>query len=304
MSVLSNLKTEGCVPAQRSDDRSALSRFWRVLRENGWAMVKINLLTLIFVLPAIVWHFLVNFMSSADALLIPYSANIGIGVHIVTDAVSTGVEHAFKYDVLRWLVMIPLMMIAFIGLAGSFYTMKTLIRGEDGAKVRVFFRGIKKCWLWFLVASLPISALVSALAISVCAFPVYTSIPTAIRVLVIVGISLLLFIAVLFAVFATAQAMTYDFTVGAIMKNASLFSVALIHRSIVVLALCALPVVLALVMSQLLAMLFVVFFMLIGISFIVLMCSVYTQWAFDRFIEEPLRPKSQKKSGKYTKRAK
>ena len=71
-----------------------------------------------------------------------------------------------------------------------------------------------------------------------------------------------------------------------------------------VLALCALPVVLAVLMSQLLAMLFVVFFMLIGISFIVLIRTVYTQWAFDRYIEEPLRPKSQKKGKKYTRRSK
>ena len=258
MSVLSKVNNEGCVPAQRSDDRGALSKFWRVLRENGWAMVKINLLTLVFALPAIAWQFLVNFMSSADALLIPYSANIGIGVNIVTDAVSTGIEHAFKFDVFRWLVMIPLIMIAFIGLSGSFYTMKTLVRGEG----------------------------------------------VAIRVLAIVGVSLLLFAAVLFSVFMTTQAMTYDFKVGTVMKNTGLFSVALIHRSIVVLALCALPVVLAVLMSQLLAMLFVVFFMLIGISFIVLICTVYTQWAFDRYIEEPLRPKSQKKGKKYTRRSK
>ncbi len=304
MSVLSNVNNEGCVPAQRSDDRGALSKFWRVLRENGWAMVKINLLTLVFALPAIAWQFLVNFMSSADALLIPYSANIGIGVNIVTNAVSTGIEHAFKFDVFRWLVMIPLIMIAFIGLSGSFYTMKTLVRGEGEAKIRIFFRGIKKSWLWFLIVSLPISVLVSALAIAVCAFPVYTSVPVAIRVLAIVGVSLLLFAAVLFSVFMTTQAMTYDFKVGTVMKNTGLFSVALIHRSIVVLALCALPVVLAVLMSQLLAMLFVVFFMLIGISFIVLICTVYTQWAFDRYIEEPLRPKSQKKGKKYTRRSK
>lgn len=200
--------------------------------------------------------------------------------------------------------MIPLIMIAFIGLSGSFYTMKTLVRGEGEAKIRIFFRGIKKSWLWFLIVSLPISVLVSALAIAVCAFPVYTSVPVAIRVLAIVGVSLLLFAAVLFSVFMTTQAMTYDFKVGTVMKNTGLFSVALIHRSIVVLALCALPVVLAVLMSQLLAMLFVVFFMLIGISFIVLICTVYTQWAFDRYIEEPLRPKSQKKGKKYTRRSK
>ncbi len=304
MSVLSNLYTEGCVPVQKSDDRTALSKFWRVLRENGWAMVKINLLTLIFALPAIAWYFLVNFISSANNLLIPYSANIGIGVNVVTDAVSAGIEQAFRFDVLRWLVMIPLIMIAFIGLAGSFHTMKTILRGEGEAKIRVFFRGIKKCWLWFLIISLPIAVLVSALSISVDAFSVYSSLPIAMRVLAIVGAALLLFLAVLFALFMTALSMTYEMKIGKVMKNASLFSVALIHRSVIVLAICALPVVLSVVMSQLLAMLFVVFFMLIGISFIALICSVYTQWAFDRFIEEPLRPKSQKKGKKYTKRAK
>ena len=290
MSVLSSVVKEGVTPLAASEDRTAFSRFWRTFRESGWAIVKINLMALLFALPAIAWYMVMEFAMSADTMLVPYSANVGIGIHVVTDAVEVGLYRAFTLQVRRWLVMIPLMMIAFMGLAGTFYTMKALVRGEENvAKLGTFFRGIKKCWLPFLIVSLPVSLAVSATVIAVSAYPVYTQYSVVARVFAIIGVALVLFLIVLFSLFATTLSMTYDMKFGAIMKNSALFSVALIHRSIVVIAICALPVVLSLVLSQFLAMLFIVFFMLIGIAFLVLICTTYTQWAFDKFIEAPLR---------------
>ena len=43
-------------------------------------MVKINLLTLLFFLPMVVWNVVISYMSSADGAMLPYSANIGIGL--------------------------------------------------------------------------------------------------------------------------------------------------------------------------------------------------------------------------------
>lgn len=302
MSILTKVNRAGVTPIPADEAPTAVSRFWRIFRASGWNMVKINLLAMLFLLPAIAWYMIMEFALSADSLLVPYSANIGIGVKVVTDAVAVGAQRAFMFNVRRWLIMIPLVMVAFIGLSGAFYTMKALVRGEDEARVGTFFRGIKKCWLPFLILSLPVALTLFATVVTISAYPVYTDISLATRVICIIVAALLLFISVLLMLFITTLKMTYDMKTGAVMHNSMLFSTALIHRSIVVIALCALPVVLAIVMSQLLAMLFVVFFLLIGISFIVLICTVYTQWAFDRYLEAPLRAenksqKSKKKKG-------
>ena len=59
------------------------------------AMVKISLLTLLFMLPALAWIIFMNMVLKVDAAIVPYSGNLGIGYPVVTDAAFLGQYRTF-----------------------------------------------------------------------------------------------------------------------------------------------------------------------------------------------------------------
>ena len=118
------------------------------------ALVKINLLVLLFCLPAIAWVVLMQFIKQADGSLLPYSGNVGIGYPIVNDVVTLGQQRAFQFDLQTYLILIPCIMIASIGLSGAFYVIRRLSWGEGISVASHFFQGIKMNFLPFLWSSL------------------------------------------------------------------------------------------------------------------------------------------------------
>ena len=72
------------------------------------AMVKISLLTLLFMLPALAWIILMSLVKRADATVVPYSANIGLGYPVVIDAVQAGASRTFMFNIQTYAVLIPL----------------------------------------------------------------------------------------------------------------------------------------------------------------------------------------------------
>ena len=118
------------------------------------AIVKINLLVLLFCLPAIAWVVIMQMVKQMDGSLLPYSGNVGIGYPIITDVIALGQRRAFQFDLQTYLVLIPCIMVASVGLSGAFYVMRRLVWGEGASVAGHFFRGIKMNFLPFLFSSL------------------------------------------------------------------------------------------------------------------------------------------------------
>lgn len=275
-----------------------MAQFWDVLKTRTWNLVKVNLLVILFALPAIAWFVIMSMMKSADGMLIPYSSNIGIGYPVVTDAVAIGNYRAFTFDVQTWLVMIPLLMIASLGLAGAFYTVKKLVWGEGITVGATFFKGIKLNWLPFLFFALLGGVSVFLVIFNIGAYSNYMNVTKALKI-VGIAMSILQFVLVAFMLlFLTTQAVTYKLGGWGLVKNSFLFSIALLPQNLIIAVLSALPVLLALVLPQFLSMIFVVFFLLIGVSFIILIWTVYAQWAFDKFINDRVEG-AEKNKGMY-----
>ena len=93
------------------------------------ALVKINLLTLLFCLPAIAIVVIMSMIKRMDSIMLPYSGNVGIGYPIISNVAFVGKYRAFQFDMLTYLLLIPGIMIASIGLSGAFYVMRLLVSG-------------------------------------------------------------------------------------------------------------------------------------------------------------------------------
>lgn len=250
------------------------------------ALVKINLLVLLFCLPAIAWVVIMHMVKVADGSLLPYSGNVGIGYPIVNEVAALGQQRAFQFDLQTYLVLIPCIMIASIGLSGAFYVMRRLVWGEGVAVGGHFFRGIKMNFLPFLWSSLFVGVSLFLVMANIGIYNNMTEIHIAWRVICI-AVSVIQFVLILsMMMFLTTQAVTYKLKTWALIKNSFLFSIALLPTNLIILVLSAIPVVLLLVIPTQISIFLMFIFALLGFSYIILIWTVYAHWAYDKFIND------------------
>lgn len=249
------------------------------------ALFRINLLVLLFCLPAIAWMVIMYMIKQADGSLLPYSANIGAGMGIpVADVSALGRQRAFQFDMQTYLVLIPCIMVAGIGLSGAFYVMRRLVWGEGTSVGSHFFHGIKANFLPFLWSSLFAGVSLFLVMANVGIYNNITDIHIAWRV-VGIAVSVIQFVLLLsMFIFLTTQAVTYKLKTWALIKNSFLFAIALLPTNILMLILSAIPVVLVMILPGFLSMFGLLIFALFGFAYIILVWTVYAHWAYDKFI--------------------
>lgn len=274
--------------------------FKDVFRMRTGALLKINLLVLLFALPAIAWVVVISLMKSVDSALIPYSSNIGIGYPAVTDAVNLGQFRAFSFDMQMYLILIPLIMIASIGLSGAFYVIKKLAWGEGISVAAHFFKGIKLNFLPFLWSSL-----FAGLSLFLVMFNlgVYDNIEIHAAWKVIgIAMSIIQFVLLMcMMIFLTTQAVTYKLGVWGLIKNSFLFAIALLPQNLFFLVLSAIPVIILIILPSVIQMFGYMIFAMFGFSYIILIWTIFSHYVFDKFINDRVEG-AEKDKGIYRKK--
>lgn len=259
--------------------------FKDVFRNRLGALVKINLLVLLFCLPAIAWVVIVTMMKSVDGTIIPYSGNIGFGIPVVQNAALIGQQRSFQFDMQMYVILIPLIMIASIGLSGAFYVMKRLAWGEGISVTSHFFRGIKMNFLPFLWSSLFCGVSLALLMFNMGVYDVI--VVNKVWKVIGMAVSILQFVLLMcMMIFLTTQAVTYKLGVWGLIKNSFLFAIALLPQNLFFLLLSALPVLLLMILPSFISMFGYLIFAILGFSYIILIWTVYAHYAFDKFIND------------------
>ena len=251
------------------------------------ALVKINLLTLLFCLPAIAWLFIMRMVKQADGSLLPYSGNIGAGYGLpISGVANLARQRAFQFDMQTYLILIPCLMVASIGLAGAFYVMRRLVWGEGTTVAGHFFSGVKSNFFPFLWSSLFAGISLFLVMANIGIYNNMTNIHIAWRIIGI-AVSVIQFVLLLsMAIFLTTQAVTYKLKTWGLIKNSFLFAIALLPTNLIMLIVSAIPFILVMVLPSFLSVIGLMLFALFGFSFIILVWTVYAHWAYDKFIND------------------
>lgn len=253
------------------------------------AMAKISLLTFLFMLPAIAWIVIMMLARQADSQLIPYSSNLGIGYPVVTDAVLIGQYRTFSLNIQMYLVLIPLLMIAGLGFAGAFHTMKLLAWGEGVSVGGTFFSGIKKNWVPCLWIFLFFGISLFVFMFNITAYDYLSSVHMVWRVIAI-SLSVIQFVLVLcMMLYLITQAVTYKLKAFGLIKNSFLFAIALFPQNIFFLLLSLLPFVLIMLLPLQIGLFFWMIAVLLGPAYLTLVWTVFSQWVFDRFVNDKVK---------------
>lgn len=277
-------------PAQLPKTRWGL--FADVFKNKLFEIFKLSLWGDLFLLPLVVF-FIFNFINTrAYNIYIPYDANIGIGFPLETDAIIRGQSFAFTSEFQSLLIMIPLIVVLFLGMAGALYVMRRLVWGEPVTVTRHFFKGIKDNWKCAVVTGLLFSM---SLFIMMFSFLIFGMLDNAgfINILMII-IAVIQFILVCgVALFAMTQSVTYKMKIKQILSNGFVFGFALVAQNVFFLFIAFFPVIIPEMLALFsastrftIAPIFYILYAILGVGFSMLVLTVYSQYAFDKYLND------------------
>lgn len=253
------------------------------------AMAKVSLLSVLFAIPAIAWIVIMSLVKAADGTIIPYSSNLGIGYPVITNAAAIGAYRTFMYNVYTYVMLIPGLMIFGVGLAGAFHVLKLLAWGEGVSVASTFFNGIKKNWSRFLFIFFFFGLSLFMFMFNIRAYSVLDAMPAWLRTVSLV-LSVMQFVMVTcMTMYMCTQEVTYKLGLGALIKNSFLLTIALIPQNLFFLILSAIPIVILLILPLQFAIFGWLIFALLGPAYMVLIYTVFSQWVFDKFVNDKVK---------------
>lgn len=258
-------------------------------------MVALNLLTMLFALPAALVIVLFYMNVTVNNGYIPYSGNLGIGYNVVVDAVQQGVFVEFLYNLYQYSALIPCIGIFALGFSGNLYVVRKLMWQEPTSTIRDFFRGIKKCWVQSLFIGFAFGFTLLLFTFSLGYFDAY-GLPVALKAVCITLSSIVLVFVSLFTAFFLTQNAAFEMRFTVLMRNSALFVLATNIQSIIFIGIAVAPALLSLIPA--IQMLVIMLFAFIGFSFASVVMSVYTHYCYEKFLYD----KIDRSSSTYAKR--
>ena len=286
--IMGKEKSEGYARASLPSNRWEL--WWDLFKGNLSKLFLLNLLIAVFFVPLFVLIYVMGNATAVYGSMGEFSRNVGIGYPAIPDM--TGISETIAVTVNRnYLLFLPLtMLVASVGLSGGAFVMRNIVWTEGIFLMSDFWHGVKENYLKTMVVTLIFSVIfyLTQLAVSYSDFLVAIGEANATLMNIAKAFTYILcaffFIATLWAVVINV---TYELSLGALIKNALVMSLGLILRNVIFVALSLIPFVLYYV-GGMLSMISVLIILLIGFSWALLILTDYAQWAFDKFVNDKI----------------
>ena len=244
--------------------------FFDLLRYRKMDMFYLASLTFVFFIPLFVDLFYFNYLEMI--------------------ALATGNEaHLFSLIFYSMIIMLPCMLIAFIGLAGAFYSAKKLVWQELVIPSNDFFRGIRENWKRALVNGMTFGIITFGLVVGGTYLLAYSTLPgyvngIGIGALIAIFISLGIIISLMFT-----QDVYYENTYRQTFKNAVSF-LALTNWKVMLLFILSSGALVALLAINTITMIIgVVLFALLN-YLVIILYTLISHAAFDKYINQENYP--------------
>lgn len=257
--------------------KTRVKQFGFVFRRRFGVIFRVNLLAALFALPLIVW----DFLSSA------YISEFTAGMDVQTEF-----SHLLRLSLIRFGTDVPLVMLAFVGLAGAFYVIRRLCWCAPVDLLKDFKNGIKNSYKQFTALGLLTGLFVFAsnYLLRVCLLTI-SSDTEFVYIMGIVAIALADVICFTALVYAMGQASLYNMGFFTLIKSAFILTFKRLFRSAGTVLLSVLPIAVFMFMPwvfmQIIGNCLTIVF---GIGFAVTMQTVLCLGTFDVFINKSSYP--------------
>ena len=283
--IMGSEKSEGYARASLPSNRWEL--FWDIFKGRFWKLVIVNLLTLVFFIPLFVLFFLRSSLIAGYGAACPFSQCFGVGYQALPSLVGFPEQIIVNVNVMIYLFMPIALIIAALGLSGAAYVIRNMVWTEGIFVANDFWRGIKINIVVVLQSTLFYSIFLFGFFISIRFSEYIIASGTGSTVWMTISMAISYVAIVIFTMmylWMLAMGGSYKLKFFQLLKNSFLMTFGLIFQNIFFVILMAIPVILIL-LGSFFQMVGIVFMILFGLSFMLLVWLDYTQWAFDKFIE-------------------
>ena len=255
---------------KRSLPHSRKEVFFDLLKTRKMTLFVMSCYVFMFFIPLAVDLFYFNFVESAAIASEKY-------------------EYLFSLIFYSMLIMLPCMVIGFLGLAGGFYVAKKLV-WQEGISISVdFFRGIKENWKRALINGFIFGVILFGVIVGSSYLLIFAK---SMPILCGVGIGALILIFLLFGMVVAlnfTQEVYYSNSFFATFKNSFMF-LGLINWKILVLYLLSTVVVVVLGLFNMITLAVGMFLFAVLNSVVIVLYTLISHSAFDKFINEEKYP--------------
>ncbi len=298
--IMGSEKSEGYARSTLPSNRWEL--FWDIFKGRFGKLFYVNILTLLFCVLVVLLIFLMNGMFRLYGSESAFSQNIGVGYPALPNIAGL-VEQIDVTVKQQMLLILPIcLMVAAVGISGGAYVIRNMVWTEGIFVANDFWKGVKQNYFVVMASLLVFSVIfyLTELSIGYADFLIATQEGSVVWLTIGKGLS---YVFLGFTFICTAwmitMGVTYDLKFFKMLKNAILFTVALLPANILFLAVACIPFVLFL-FGGIGTMIGVILVLILGASWFLLVWTVYSQWAFDKFINEKV-PGAQRNRGIYEK---
>ena len=298
--IMGSEKSEGYARASLPSNRWEL--FWDILKGSFGKLVGINLLVLLFFIPVAILLFISFTSTSYLGRINGFSQNIGIGYPVLPTI--AGLRESIDLQVnLQMNLFLPIcMIIASIGISGGAYVIRNMVWTEGIFVANDFWRGVKQNFFVVMTSSLIYSLIIylSLWSIGIANYMLAIGQGSNVWLNIAKGMTLIMlaFITIMYAYMIT-MGVTYDLKFTKLIKNAFIFTIALIPFNVFFLFLAIIPLLVFLI-NGIGTVIGIFAALIISFSWFLLVWTNYSQWAFDKFINDKV-PGAKKNRGIYEK---
>lgn len=298
--IMGKEKSEGYARSTLPSNRWEL--FWDIFKGRFGKLFFINVLVLLFCLLVAFLLFIVNNALALYGSESAFSQNIGIGYPAVPDMAGL-VEQIDVVVKQQFYLALPIcLMVAAVGISGGAYVIRNMVWTEGIFIANDFWKGVKQNYFVVMFTLLLFSIIFYLVQMSIGYANLLIATDSGSKVWLSIGKGFsYAFLAFTFmcSAWMITMGVTYDLKFGQLVKNAVIFSFALLPMNIFFLVIGLIPFALFL-FGGIGTMIGVILCFILGFSWFLLVWTDYSQWAFDKFINDRV-PGAQKNRGIYEK---
>ncbi|MBR5388455.1 MAG: hypothetical protein IK147_03200 [Clostridia bacterium] len=298
--LLGKEKSEGYARASLPSNRWEL--FWDIFKGRFWKLVVINILTLLFCIPLFAIVVLRLMMLSGSGAAMPVTQGFGVGYGAPYSFTGLAEQAAFSVNVVS-LVFLPIaMIIAAVGLSGATYVIRNMVWTEGIFVANDFWRGVKQNIKQLIAIAVLYSVLFYIIQLTVSLSDYYLAVGGERRWVFVLSKILSYSFLVYFTLMTlhmVSMSVTYEYKFLSLIRNSFLFTLGLFPHTIVFAAAGIVPF-LPMFIGGFFMPIGVILILLLGVSFFLLVWTVFCQWAYDKFINDRV-PGAKKNRGIYEK---
>ena len=198
-------------------------------------------------------------------------------------------EYLFSLIFYSMLIILPCMVIGFIGLAGAFYTAKKLVWQEGVSLASDFFKGIKENWKHALINGVIFGLVLFGLIIGGSFMLIYADVHAVVRGIAIGALIVLFLIFGMVTVLNFTQGVYYENSFGVTLKNSFSF-LGLLNWKVLVIYLLSTGVVVTLGLFNFLTLVIGLLLFAVLNSVVIVLYTLISHSAFDKYINQEHYP--------------